>query len=135
VNTVAELINVLESKGVRFCSHTGGLRVDAPQGTLTDDLRTILAERKPEILAFLQAEADADDQSCDAKRLELAGELIHLFNERASTLEYEAKIPRVEAERTAILEVQSTPQFRQWRSLETRHRVTPGRGRIQFHQG
>lgn len=116
MNSVAELINVLESKGVRLHSHTGTLRVDAPQGTLTDGLRTILAERKSEIVAFLQEATVRDFYS--KKWLELTGELIHLFNERASVLEYGMRIPRMEAERVARLEVQASSPFVKWNALD-----------------
>lgn len=107
MNTVADLVSELESKGVRFSPHTGALRVDAPQGTLTDHLRAILSERKPEIVAFLAT-----------KKLELAGELIHLFNERAWAWESDGTFTRDEAERRAMLEVRATPQFRQWQGNE-----------------
>jgi hypothetical protein len=52
-----------------------------------------------------------------AEALELAGELNYLFNERAAILEYEARLPREEAERIAMIEVKASETYRCWRAL------------------
>jgi tubulysin polyketide synthase-like protein len=110
VNTVAEFIEELQSKGIRLHPRTGVLRIDAPRGALSHNLKTILAERKLEILAFLQVRTEESQLNS----LELAGELLHLFNERASILEDELQFSRAEAERIAMLETRSTQRFKQW---------------------
>jgi hypothetical protein len=53
-----------------------------------------------------------------AEALELVGELIELFNERASILEHDAHLPRADAERLATIEVCATEAYSRWRALE-----------------
>jgi hypothetical protein len=49
----ADLIRDLSARGVRFSRNGDRLRVEAPPGTLTPELRQTLTEAKPEILAAL----------------------------------------------------------------------------------
>ena len=51
--TAAEMIFDLRSKGINLWVEGNNLRYRAPKGALTADLRSRLAERKTEILAFL----------------------------------------------------------------------------------
>jgi amino acid adenylation domain-containing protein len=48
-----EFLSYLNSLGIQVFANGERLRINAPQGVLTPDLRTELAERKKELLAFL----------------------------------------------------------------------------------
>jgi hypothetical protein len=50
---VAELLRLLEERDIRLTLDAGNLRVDAPKGSLTPELRAELSQRKPELLSFL----------------------------------------------------------------------------------
>lgn len=52
-----------------------------------------------------------------AKALELLGELLHLYNERAAILEFDAGFPKAEAERLAMIETTATGVYRRWLAL------------------
>ena len=66
--SVAALILELEAKGVRLTVTGSKLRVNAPQGTITPDLRMQLVEHKPELIALF-----SEPPSLDAPRELLAG--------------------------------------------------------------
>ncbi len=51
------MFSYLKSLDVRLNAEGDRLRVNAPKGSITDDLRAEIAERKPEILAFLRLQA------------------------------------------------------------------------------
>lgn len=52
--TALQLLSQLREKGARLWAENGNLRVQAPLGTLTEDLHRALAQRKEEILRFLK---------------------------------------------------------------------------------
>lgn len=52
--TTQELVQHLQQQDVRLAVHGDQLRVDAPRGILTPDLRRDLQERKPEVLALIR---------------------------------------------------------------------------------
>jgi hypothetical protein len=52
--TTAEFIANLRSRGIKLWPHGEKLRYSAPQGVLTAEIKSQLAERKAEILAFLK---------------------------------------------------------------------------------
>lgn len=52
--TAQELVNHLQQQDVRLAAHGDRLRIDAPRGVLTPDLRRDLQERKPELLALIR---------------------------------------------------------------------------------
>ena len=54
----ADLVADLRGRGVRLAVAGGCLRVEAPKGALTQDLREELAQRKGEILEMLRAPAE-----------------------------------------------------------------------------
>ena len=62
-----EFLSYLRSLGVKFSAEGGKLRCNASPGTLTSTLRQEIAERKTEILAFLdqvsQSEVNNSNQS------------------------------------------------------------------------
>ena len=51
--TLAQLIDTCNSKGIRLGIGNAGLRVNAPAGVLTAEIREALAEYKPTLLAAL----------------------------------------------------------------------------------
>src|SRR5688572_2005606 len=51
--TIADFVSHLQSLDVRLSAEGERLRLNAPQGVLTDSLRSQLAERKQELLQFL----------------------------------------------------------------------------------
>ncbi|MFP2925791.1 condensation domain-containing protein [Pyxidicoccus sp. 3LG] len=50
---IAELLRLLEERDIRLAVDAGSLRLDAPKGSLTPELRAELSQRKPELLSFL----------------------------------------------------------------------------------
>ena len=60
--TALEIIALLTEKGVRLSVADGQLKVSAPKGALTEDLRALLVENKAEILALLSTTAVAADE-------------------------------------------------------------------------
>ena len=70
-----DLIQRLHDAGVTLSVDGDHLRYRAPAGALTDELRAALSELKPD--------------------------LVYEFHERAGILEYDARLPRDEAERRA----------------------------------
>lgn len=52
--TAAKLLSDLEQRDVAVTVEGGQLRVDAPRGVLTEDLRRTLSEHKPEIVALIR---------------------------------------------------------------------------------
>ena len=70
-----DLLQRLAALKVRLEADDGSLRVRAPKGVLTDELRQEIAERKQELLFWLsqhaaQGEADADEAWSRADRAE-----------------------------------------------------------------
>ncbi|WP_193193439.1 TubC N-terminal docking domain-related protein, partial [Microbulbifer taiwanensis] len=59
--TTFALINELNTKGIELWHENGDLKVKAPKGALTADLREKLVSSKPDIIAFLQ-EISATDR-------------------------------------------------------------------------
>jgi amino acid adenylation domain-containing protein len=51
--TSAELVSHLRSRDIRVWSENGQLRINGPKGSLTPDLRAMLAAQKDELLSFL----------------------------------------------------------------------------------
>ncbi|MFH0809361.1 MAG: hypothetical protein V2A77_02650 [Pseudomonadota bacterium] len=53
--STAALVTDLQARGVRLSAVNGRLRVEAPKGLLTPEVKQALAERKGEVLAYLTA--------------------------------------------------------------------------------
>jgi hypothetical protein len=51
--TLAELLTVVRAADIRLEARGDRLLFDAPRGALTPELRTVLAEQKPALLAWL----------------------------------------------------------------------------------
>ena len=67
--TAAELIRSLRDRGVTVDVAQDRLRVDAPKGVLTDEVRDALVRLKPDVLRHLRAASDqrrreAHDRLC-----------------------------------------------------------------------
>ncbi|MHB8763134.1 MAG: TubC N-terminal docking domain-related protein [Deferrisomatales bacterium] len=64
--TALALLRDIEAQGIRLEAQGDRLRVDAPAGALTPELRAALAEHKPELLRVLAAGAGAPGPfTCD----------------------------------------------------------------------
>ena len=62
-STVVEFLTRLRHLGLKISSEEGKLRVSAPPGALTEELRDELTRRKSEILHFLQNARSLSDQA------------------------------------------------------------------------
>src|SRR5262245_14077210 len=115
--TAATMLDELERLKIEVVAEGDRLRWRGPKGALTPALRDEIAKLKPEILTLL----NATEANCRVDRplageagerrpkaLELTGELIHFYNERAAILEHDAKFPRHEAERLAMVEAKAS---------------------------
>lgn len=101
--SAAGLLDELEAAGVRlYPSEPGGLRVDAPRGVITPEIRDSLRRHKAEIIALLQPPRES---ACGVDRIEL----LYLFEERAAIMEIDGGLSREDAVRLAAREVFDTP--------------------------
>ena len=82
-----EVMTECQARDVRLSGANGSLTYDAPQGALSPDLLALLKAHKPEILVALAYKVDAE-----------AEDLREHFEERAGILEYDAGLPRAQAE-------------------------------------
>ncbi len=87
---VAEILSDLTRRGVWLAPNGDRLYVDAPKGLLTPDLLDELRRHKAELLALLH------DVLPDTVE-----DLAEHWNERAAILEYDAGLPRAQAEEQA----------------------------------
>ncbi|WP_375500591.1 hypothetical protein [uncultured Nostoc sp.] len=69
---VSELLENLNHQGVQLWADNDKLKINSPKGLLTPEIRTELAERKTEILAFLQKTNDAASDSSTTKAQDLS---------------------------------------------------------------
>ena len=67
--TAHELLSQLRAKGVELKTSGGDrLVIDAPKGTVTEDLRAALSAHKAELLQILNAEANEDMRKAQQAR-------------------------------------------------------------------
>jgi hypothetical protein len=59
--SIERLFTAIRAAGVTLRAEAGELRYRAPKGALTDELLAQIAERRPELLAFLEATQRAAD--------------------------------------------------------------------------
>ena len=99
-----ELIRSLEERGIYLEVVEDRLRVDAPKGSLTPELREMLTQKKPELVSALKADwADDARKLIDALPDESLRVLMHdFYEESAATLEYEQGLSREAAERSTF---------------------------------
>ena len=129
--TAAAILEELGRRKIDLISEGDRLRWRGPKGALTPDLQSEITKLKPEILTLLNTtevnsygpgrpsseNAGRPIEDRNAEALELLGETIDFFNERASILEYDAGFPRDEAEQLAMIEVKASEIYRAWQSL------------------
>jgi len=101
--SAAALLDEFEGAGVRLIpTGTDGLRVDAPRGVITPEVRDSLQRHKAEIIALLQPEREVAGEVDEI-------ELLHLFHERAAIMEIDGGLLREDAMWLAAREVLDTP--------------------------
>ncbi|AFY75728.1 hypothetical protein Ple7327_0260 [Pleurocapsa sp. PCC 7327] len=69
---VSELLNDLNQQGVQLWADNDKLKINSPKGLLTPEIRTKLAERKTEILAFLQQNNGTASDLCTSETQDLS---------------------------------------------------------------
>ena len=124
---VERLLQELRAQDIRIWAEGGDLRVSAPQGALTADLREALSQRKPELLAFLisgggerTAEAVVPLVSVDRERelpLSFAQERMWVLHQLAPT--DSVYIVR----NTSFLRAKVAMVQRAWNALLERHEI------------
>ena len=124
---VERLLQELRAQDIRIWAEGGDLRVSAPQGALTADLREALSQRKPELLAFLisgggerTAEAVVPLVSVDRERelpLSFAQERMWVLQR----MDPEANPYRVQT--CVVLRTDAAVLQRAWNALVDRHEV------------
>jgi len=100
---VQALLRSLEDRDIRIEAYDGRLRVDAPSGALTPELRQTLTDHKPLLISMLTVDWSVKAKSFIASLpdVSLRPMLEDYFEETAATLEYDQNRPREEAERNA----------------------------------
>jgi len=85
---VSEMMESLTQQGVQLWDDNGKLKINSPKGILTPELRMEIAQRKPEILAFLsETNGVASDNSVSNGEdisLQTLGRLIGGFGDRST---------------------------------------------------
>lgn len=85
---VSELLENLSHQGVQLWVDKDKLKVNSPKGLLTTEIRTELAERKTEILAFLKKKDEPTTDNCLGRNqdfsLQTIGRLIGGFGRKAT---------------------------------------------------
>ena len=130
MSAAAVLIQDLRTRGVELCADGDRLRF-RPASAVTPDLRERLAALKPDILAALER---------DRLRRELAGILrearrdgdgdratdaLEAYRERASIMQFDGGLDRLESERCALADV--LPRLRPMRPAPVHHAGHAGR--------
>lgn len=101
---IVNLIRDLENCDIRLWVDGDRLRVNAPKGALTPELRHTLDERRLLLIAALQVDWTADAEKVIAALPDEAVRLLltDYFEETAGTLEYVQGLARHEAEKQAF---------------------------------
>ncbi len=86
--------------GVRL-TREGDALVAKPRSALTEDARVMIRAHRNELLAALSTDAGDGRLSDPSAEAEAVEDLREHFEERASILEFDAKLPRPDAEREA----------------------------------
>lgn len=105
------LLEQLRDRDIRLSANGNRLVVDAPRGSLTEQLRGTLQEHKAELLAIVTA---PDLWARRAAVLlsgvadpDLQADLRELFEHRAGVCEFDGGLSRADAERLAFGELQA----------------------------
>ena len=85
---VSEMLENLTQQGVQLWDDNGKLKINSPKGIMTPELRMEIAQRKPDILAFLSEPngAASDDYVSNGEDISLQtlGRLIGGFGDRST---------------------------------------------------
>jgi hypothetical protein len=102
--TPHELLATLHRAGAEVKVHGDRLRVEAPRGVLTEEIRQALVEHKPELLAELSIAATWPAECREAERRFGIphARLFPLIGRRVSTLAGDGTLVQVFAERVAV---------------------------------
>jgi hypothetical protein len=79
---ISNLINDLDQKGVKISTEDGKLRIHAPKGLLTPEVRQLLSNQKAEIIQFLNKKLEEEANNCFSNQdlsLQTIGRLIGGF--------------------------------------------------------
>ncbi len=111
------LISDLRARGVFLAAIGDRLRVDAPVGVVSPDLRAALAQHKPELVRLLSRPSDARRTALDGPYVETAhgylapgdlpDEWRDWYEERAAIREYHGGQAREHAEAEALRETRA----------------------------
>jgi len=72
--TVVELLALLNKQGITLSADGGDLRISAPKGSLTDELRDQLVKNKAELISVLAASADTGGTDATIPSIERSGD-------------------------------------------------------------
>ena len=102
--TPHELLETLRQAGAEIFAVGDRLRVRAPRGVVTDEIRRCLAEHKPQLLAELSATPGWPPECLDAERRFGVphARLFPLIGRRVSTPAGDGTLVQVFAERAAV---------------------------------
>ena len=64
--TVIELLALLNQQGITLSVDGGDLRISAPKGSLTDELRALLVKHKTDLIQVLSASAENSAEGAGA---------------------------------------------------------------------
>ncbi|NBD16537.1 MAG: non-ribosomal peptide synthase [Cyanobacteria bacterium] len=84
MSDLSALLNHLNQQGIQLWRNGEQLKINAPKGTLTPQLRAELAAHKTEILAFLDESKDSSCQTATGLSLQTIGRLLGGFNTSSS---------------------------------------------------
>lgn len=103
--TTHELLAELKRSGVVVSLAGDRLRVEAPTGTVTEDLRRLLVEHKPELMAVLAEEEDWRAEALEAERRfgHRAARLYPLIGTSVVTGRGRGRLLQVFSERVAVV--------------------------------
>ena len=124
---VERLFQELRSKGIQLRAEGGDLRVSAPQGAMTADLRDVMRRRKAELLVYLQAGGIGSTPGTDAPlvRVSRNRELpLSFAQERMWILQQMAPTDSVYIVRnTSFLRAGMVTLQQAWNALLERHEI------------
>lgn len=103
--TAQDLLAQLEQVGVVVSVAGDRLHVEAPPGVLTDDLRHLLAKRKPELIAALTGDQVWPPESLEAERRfgHSAARLYPFVGRRVSTPHGPGRLMQVFPDRVVVV--------------------------------
>ncbi len=115
--TCEMVLSDLDRKGIRLSVRGDRLIVNAPRGVLTEQLKSILRQLKPELLELLTDPTiwarRASALLSDVEDASVRADLRELFEHRAAVAEYDGEQNRGVAERIAYRELRGVIEARE----------------------